>query len=368
MEVGTMASLQDLRSRGQSVWLDYLDRRLLADDGLRRLVEVGVQGVTTNPTIFHEAIATSEAYDDAIRDLLQADPNIEPAQLYEWLTVQDVQVAADQLSAVYEASKGHDGYVSLEVSPHLANDTVATVQAAHHLWKTVHRPNLMIKVPATAAGIPAIEALIAEGINVNATLLFSIARYEAVVRAYLRGTERCERPAEVASVASVFVSRVDTAVDRQLDALKAPTADALRGRSAVASARLVYQRFLDMFSQSLAGGAHLQRPLWASTGTKDRRYSDVKYVESLIGRDTVTTLPRETLDAFLHHGEARNSLTEDVERAQHDLLALQELGIDLVAVTDALERDGVAKFAKSYADTLVALHDRCSTVTRRFAG
>ena len=363
-----MASLQELSSRGQSAWLDYLDRRLLADDGLGRLVEVGIRGVTTNPTIFHGAIATSEAYDDAIRDLLQADPNIEPAKLYEWLTVQDVQAAADQLGPVYEASEGGDGYVSLEVSPHLADDTVATIQAARHLWKTVHRPNLMIKVPATPAGIPAIEVLIAENINVNATLLFSVSRYEAVVRAYLRGAQRCERPADVASVASVFVSRVDTAIDKQLDALKQPAADALRGHGAVAGAKLVYQRFLDMFSQSIAGGAQVQRPLWASTGTKDKRYPDVKYVETLIGRNTVTTLPRDTLDAFLHHGEVRDSLTEDVERAQHDLLAVQKLGVDLVAVTDTLEREGVAKFAQSYDETLLALHDKCRTVTRRYAG
>lgn len=363
-----MATLSDLFRRGQSAWLDYLDRRLLADDGLQRLTEVGVRGVTTNPTIFHEALTTSSAYDDAICDLLQADPGMEPAKLYEWLTVQDVQLAADQLRSVYETSEGEDGYVSLEVSPHLANDTVETIQAARHLLKTVHRQNLMIKVPTTPAGIPAIEALIAEGINVNATLLFSVTRYEAVVRAYLRGVERCEQSAGIASVASVFVSRVDTAVDKQLDALKNPAAEALRGRIAAAGAKLVYQRFLDMFAQSLASGVRVQRPLWASTGTKDRRYSDVKYVEALIGRHTVTTLPRTTLDAFLHHGEVRESLTEDVERAQHDLLAVQELGVDLVAVTDALERDGVAKFARSYEETLAALPAKCTAVTRRYAG
>lgn len=363
-----MASLQELYARGQSAWLDYLDRRLLGDDGLLRLVEVGVRGVTTNPTIFHEAITESDAYDDAIRDLLQGDPNIEPARLYEWLTVQDVQVAADQLAGVYESSEGRDGYVSLEVSPHLANNTIKTIEAARHLWRTVHRSNLMIKVPATAAGIRAIEELIAEGVNVNATLLFAVARYEAVVRAYLRGVERCKHPGKIASVASVFVSRVDTAVDRQLDAVKSTSAAGLRGRIACAGAKLVYQRFLEMFPSSLVGGARAQRPLWASTGTKDKRYPDVKYVEALIGRNTVATLPRNTIDAFLHHGEVRDSLVEDVERAQDDLRALQALGIDLVAVTDTLEREGVAKFAKSYDETLAALHDKCGMVTRRYAG
>jgi len=363
-----MATLTELHRRGQSVWLDYLDRRLLADEGLSRLTESGVRGVTTNPAIFNEALTGSHAYDDAICDLLQADPAMEPAKLYEWLTVQDVQLAADQLKGVYEASSGEEGYVSLEVSPHLADETVATIEAARHLWKTVHRPNLMVKVPATAAGIPAIEALIAEGINVNATLLFSVARYEAVVRAYLRGIERCAQPVRVASVASVFVSRVDTSIDRLLDALKTPAASALRGRIATASAKLIYQRFLDMFAQPLAGGGRVQRPLWASTGTKDKRYSDVKYVEALIGPHTVTTLPRATLDAYLHHGEVRGSLIEDIERAQRDLLAVQDLGIDLVAATDALEREGVEKFARAYEATLAALPQKCGAVTRHYAG
>jgi transaldolase len=363
-----MASLIDLYSRGQSVWFDYIDRRLLADGGFKRLTEIGVRGVTSNPTIFHQAISASDAYDGAIRDLIQADPEIDAARLYEWLTVQDVQLAADQLRHVFDTSQGADGYVSLEVSPHLADDTDGTVSAARHLWKTVRRPNVMIKVPATPAGIPALERLIAEGINVNATLLFSVARYEEVARAYLRGLDRCSRPAAVASVASVFVSRIDTKVDRVLERVDQSGTHALRGRIAIANSKMVYQRFRALFGQPLPGGRRLQRPLWASTGTKNPKYSDVLYVEELIGPDTVSTVPQETLNAFLHHGTARASLEADTARAEQDLAALRALGVDFDGLAAELEREGVAKFTDSYEETLRVLRERRSAVAKRYAG
>jgi transaldolase len=358
----------ELYTRGQSAWLDYIDRRLLTDGSLKRLTEIGVRGVTSNPTIFHQAISASDAYDSAIRDLIQADPDIDAARLYEWLTVQDVQLAADQLRHVHDTSQGVDGYVSLEVSPHLSDDTDGTVSAARHLWNTVRRPNLMIKVPATRAGIPAIERLIADGINVNATLLFSVARYEEVARAYLRGLDRCPRPTAVASVASLFVSRIDTKVDRVLERSGEPDALALRGRIAIANSKMVYQRFRALFSQPLPGGRRPQRPLWASTGTKNPQYSDVLYADELIGPDTVTTLPQETLDAFLDHGTVRASLQADTARAERDLAVLRALGVDLDEINAELEREGVTKFAVSYDETLAALRERRSTVAQRYAG
>jgi transaldolase len=226
----------------------------------------------------------------------------------------------------------------------------------------------MIKVPATRAGIPAIERLIAEGISVNATLLFSVARYEEVARAYLRGLDRCPRPAAVASVASVFVSRIDAKVDRVLERMGQSGARALRGRIAIANSKMVYQRFRALFGQPLPGGRRPQRPLWASTGTKNPQYSDVLYVEELIGPGTVSTLPQETLDAFLHHGTARASLQADMARAEHDLAALRALGVDLDELTAELEREGVTKFTVSYDETLSALRERRSTVTQRYAG
>jgi transaldolase len=358
-----MSKLMTLYSSyGQSPWLDYIDRNLLVNGGLRELVSAGVRGVTSNPTIFHKAISEGRLYDDTIRDLIQADAQVDAQTLYQWLTVQDVQMAADILAELYRSSDRADGFVSLEVSPHLAHDTEGTVEAARHLWKMVDRPNLMIKVPATRAGIPAVETLIGEGINVNVTLLFATARYEEVMESYLRGLARNPDPHSVASVASFFVSRVDGMVDDALAELDSPEAASLRGRIAIANARLAYSSFKERFSgpdfeQQRRRGARVQRPLWASTSTKNPDYRDVLYVESLIGPDTVNTVPPATLDAFQGHGEMRAMLEQDGGQAEKDLQALAELGIDLAQVTEELERDGVAKFADSY-DALLALLDQ----------
>ena len=367
-----MAEISELFRHGQSPWLDYLGRSLIVDGGLKRLINAGLRGVTSNPTIFYKAIAASDDYDDTIRDLLQADHDIAAAVLYRWLTVQDTQAAADMLRGVYDSSNGVDGYVSLEVSPHLAYDTEGTVEAARHLWQAVARPNLMIKVPATREGLPAIERLIAGGINVNATLLFSVSRYQAVAEAYLRGLALNPEPGRVASVASFFVSRIDTKVDKLLDEIGTPQALRLRGRIAVASAKAAYSRFkvlslTEAFARQQARGARLQRPLWASTGTKNPQYSDVLYVEGLIGANTVTTLPPYTLDMFVQHGEVRDSLETDEEAAYRELAELRAVGVDLDGVALELEQEGVAAFADSHDRLIKALHEKRYVVAQAYA-
>lgn len=367
-----MASILDLYKHGQSLWLDYIDRNLLTRGGLERLIAAGVRGVTTNPTIFHKAITSTADYDDTIRDLLQADPQIDVATLYEWLTVEDVQMGVDILRPVYDESAGVDGYVSLEVSPHLAYDTAGTIEAARHLWKAVHRPNLMIKVPATREGLPAIERLIAEGVNVNVTLLFSVLRYQEVAQSYLRGLAQNPEPRKVASVASFFVSRVDTKVDRVLDLIGKPEAPALKGRIGIANCKMAYRLFRKVLNEEPFGrqrerGARAQRLLWASTSTKDPRYSDVLYVEGLVGADTVNTVPAETLDAFLYHGEVRASLEQDIEVAERDLEALKALGISIEEIARELEEEGVAKFAASYDQLIAALKEKRAAVAKDYA-
>lgn len=357
---------------GQSIWLDYIDRNLVTNGGLRDLIAEGVRGVTSNPTIFHQAIADSDLYDDSIKDLIQADAQIDALTLYQWLTIEDVQMAADLLLNLYRNSSGGDGYVSLEVSPHLADDSEGTVEAARHLWKMGDRPNLMVKVPATRAGLPAIETLIAEGINVNVTLLFSVARYREVMQAYIRGLARNPQPQSVASVASFFISRIDNIVDAELERLDSPQAASLKGHIAIASARLAYRSFRDIFSgedfeAQRRRGARVQRPLWASTSTKDPAYRDVMYVESLIGPDTVNTVPPATLDAFQAHGELRATLDEHPALAERELEALDTAGVDLAAIADQLEREGVAKFAESYDALLALLERKRFDVTREFA-
>src|SRR5262245_21263333 len=304
-----MNALKELAGQGQSIWLDYIRRNMLRSGELKRLVdEDGIRGVTSNPTIFEKAIAGSTDYDDALRALLAKDSTTEVGKLYEPLAIEDIQAATDVLRSVYDSTGGDDGYVSLEVSPHLANDTQATIGEAKRLRGLVNRPNLMIKVPATPAGIPAIEELIADGLNINITLMFSMRHYEAVAGAYLRGLERCANPAQVASVASFFVSRVDTMVDKALETLGSERAQSLLGKIAIANSKMVYNRFLQIFhgegfARLRSRGARVQRPLWASTGTKNPKYSDVLYVENLIGAETVNTLPPETLNAFREHGK-----------------------------------------------------------------
>ena len=353
------ATLHD--SYGQSLWLDYIDRDLLVNGQLRRLIEAGIRGVTSNPTIFQHAISEGRLYDDSIRAVLEADPDADAQQLYQALTVEDVQMAADQLLPLYRQSAGGDGYVSLEVSPRLADDSAGTVDAARQLWRAVDRPNLMVKVPATRAGLPAITTLIGEGINVNVTLLFSNSRYSEVMDAYISGLAKHPDPGTVASVASFFVSRVDGRVDAALARHDSPEAAALRGRVAIANATLAYSRFRERFASDdflalQARGARVQRPLWASTSTKNPEYRDVLYLESLIGRNTVNTVPPATLEAFEDHGELRSALEGEQggAEAEQALASLSRLGIDLSQVTDELERDGVAKFADSY-DALLEL-------------
>ncbi len=364
-----MARLIELLDHGQSPWLDFISRDLLDSGGFRELVETGIRGATSNPTIFYQAVSATTAYDQDILDLLQADPQTSAPTLYDWLTIKDIRMAADVLRPVYDSSRGDDGYVSLEVSPHLAYDTEDTIEAARHLWTEVDRPNLMIKVPATEAGIPAIEQLIAEGINVNATLLFSVDRYVEVAEAYVRGIARQEEPRRVASVASFFVSRVDAKVDPKLEAIGTPEALALRGKIAIANAKMAYRKFKEIFhgehfAAQRRRNARVQRPLWASTGTKNPAYSDVLYVESLIGPETVVTIPTTTLDAFLAHGEALPTLEAKWEEAERALATLKTLGIDLDEITSELEREGVSAFIESYDRLIELLNQKRFELTR----
>jgi transaldolase len=362
-----MASISELKEMGQSMWLDSIDRRLLVGDGLMLLIRMGISGVTSNPTIFQQAMEASDAYDDPIRDLLQMNPDMDAEAIYEWLTVRDVQMAADQLHPVYEQSNGGDGYVCLEVSPHLAYDTEASMAAARRLWRSVNRPNLMIKVPATQESLPAVEQLTAEGINVNVTLLFSVERYEAVAEAYLRGLARCATAENVASVASFFLSRIDSKADPILEQIAKPEALALRGRIAVAQARLAYQRYQTVMQPSFAhirGKRRPQRLLWASTSVKNPAYPDVLYINNLIGFDTVTTVPQETLHAFIHHGTIRASLEDEVELAKRDMNALMGLGVNIETIARELEDEGVIKFAFSYDSALATLRKKRLVVTQ----
>lgn len=368
-----MSRTHELLKHGQSLWLDYIDRGLLVRDGLKHLIGAGIRGVTSNPTIFNKAITGSRDYDESIRELIEADHLIDGKGLYHWLTLQDAQMAADQLLCVYQSSKGLDGYISLEVAPDLAYDTAATINAARHLWREVNRPNLMIKVPSTEPGLPAMEQLIAEGINVNATLLFSVKRYREVAHAYLRGLARAGHPERVASVASFFVSRVDTKVDKALAGIDTTRAIALQGRIAVANAQMAYQTYLELLKSSewkalAQRGARMQRTLWASTGTKNPNYSKLLYVEQLIGQDTVNTVPPETFDIFMTRGEVRETLTQNVDVARRQLRELSELGIDLEEITRQLEKEGVDSFADSYFSLIEGLKQKCAEVTKTFAG
>ncbi len=360
-----MNPLKALAEQGQSIWLDYIRRNLIRSGELKRLVEEdGIRGVTSNPTIFEKAIAGSTDYDAALRAMLAESQDAEVGKLYEPLAIEDIQAAADVLRAVYDATQGDDGYVSLEVSPHLAGDTEKTISEAKRLKAAVNRPNLMVKVPATAAGIPAIERLIAEGVNINVTLMFSMSHYEAVARAYIKGLERCADPSKVASVASFFVSRVDTMVDKALEAIGTDDAKSLAGKIAIANSKVVYRRFLEIFhGEGFAAlrqrGARVQRPLWASTGTKNPAYSDVLYVENLIGSETVNTLPPDTINAFREHGKIPGAtVKEGLAEADGALARLASLGIDLDAVTEKLQEDGVAAFAASFDQLMAALEKK----------
>ncbi|MBZ5702557.1 MAG: transaldolase [Acidobacteriia bacterium] len=353
-------TLQELRKLGQSIWLDFIRRTLVTSGELQQLVDAGLRGMTSNPTIFEKAIAGSSDYDEALRKALAADPVIDTVTLYERLAIEDIQMAAGVLRPVYDSTSGADGFVSFEVAPDLAYNTQVTLSEARRLWKVIARPNLMIKVPATREGIVAVETLIAEGINVNVTLMFSLAHYEAVAQAYIRGIEKNKNPQGVASVASFFVSRVDTMVDKELERNGSPDALALRGKAAIANSRIVYHRFQELFESPRfkklqERGAQVQRPLWASTGTKNPVYSDVLYVDELIGPHTVNTLPPATLEAFRDHGAVKLTLTGRLEEARQVLAGLPKAGIDLAAITETLQSQGVTLFADSYKQLLTAL-------------
>ncbi len=349
-----MNHLRELEEYGQAIWLDYIRRNLITSGELKRLVEEdGLSGITSNPTIFEKAISGSSDYDDAIREFLGRDPEIGPSALFESLSIQDIQMAADVLRPVFDRTNGADGFVSLELLPNLAYDTEGSIAEAHRLWKAVDRPNIMLKVPDTLQGLGAIEELTASSINVNITLMFALDDYEPVADAYLRGLERCQDPRRVASVASFFLSRIDTQVDRALEAIGTQEALALRGKIAIACAKIVYRLFREKFSgerweRLSRRGARAQRVLWASTSTKNPAYSDVYYVENLIGSDTINTLPPATLNAFKDHGRAQLTITRNVEEAEAALKMLNRLGVDLKAVTDKLHEEGIRAFEESY--------------------
>jgi transaldolase len=353
-------SLLALHAAGQSIWLDFIDRTMLQNGELARRIETeALTGMTSNPTIFEKALAQGTAYDAQLRD---AAGDRTAWQLFELIETDDVRSACDIFRRAYDASGGGDGFVSIEVSPGAANDAQATIEEAHRLWATVNRPNVMIKVPGTAAGEEALRRLIADGVNVNVTLLFAVEEHARIIEAYLGGLEdRVRAGADIshlASVASFFVSRVDTEVDKRLATIGTPEARALLGGAAVANAKLAYALFRERFAGPrwaalAARGARLQRPLWASTGTKNPAYSDVKYVDALIGPDTVNTLPPATLEAFRDHGTVAGTVDANLAGARAMLAALAKAGVDLRAVTDQLLVEGLASFQKSF-DTLIA--------------
>jgi transaldolase len=366
--------LRDLEGAGQAAWLDYVHRKILEDGELQRLIdEDAVKGLTSNPSIFEKAIGEGDAYDDRIRALAKPGEPVEA--LYERIAITDIQGAADIFRHTYDRLYGRDGYVSLEVSPALANDTEGTIADARRLWTAVGRPNLMIKVPGTAAGVPAIRQLLGEGININVTLLFGVDAYLDVAEAHMAGLETYKAHggdvSRVHSVASFFVSRIDTKIDGEIDArLKAGATGQeaerltrLRGKIAIANAKRAYQRYLELIDgprwKPLAeAGAAPQRILWASTGVKDPTYPDTLYVASLIGADTVDTMPPKTMDAFRDHGQVAATLTADVPLAEHDLAEAQGLGLDLDGVTRDLVVDGVKQFFDAFDALLKAVAEK----------
>lgn len=368
--------LKSLHDAGQSLWLDYIDRPMLHNGELERRIRDDVlTGMTSNPAIFEKAIAQGAAYDAQIRSLQSR--GLDALGVYEQLSLLDVQQAADEFRRVFDATRGQDGFVSLEVNPHHANDTAATVAEGRRLWAALGRPNVFIKVPGTRAGLAAIRQLISEGISINVTLLFGLPRYREVIDAYLDGLEA--RLAQggsiegVASVASFFISRIDALVDPQLDRLaeaggaRAGQARALRGQVAIASARMAYQMYRhvfahDRFVRLKARGAQVQRLLWASTSTKDKAYSDVKYVEALIGPETIDTMPMETVLAYRDHGDPAARLTDELDRARETLEALPGLGIDIDRVTQQLEDEGVEKFNQPFDKLIQSLRSKLAAM------
>jgi transaldolase len=350
--------LHRLAEYGQSVWIDFLSRNMLRNGELeRRMRDDAVVGVTSNPTIFQKAISSGGAYDEQLRAVLEEERD--PKEIFLRLAIRDVEDALDLLRPVWDQGSGQDGYVSLEVDPNLASDTARTIEEAQRLHETIDRPNLFVKIPATKAGLPAIEEMIARGRSINVTLIFSLERYAEVAEAYIRGLERLVEaggdPGTVASVASFFVSRVDTETDRRLDEIGGH--DELKGKLAIANAKLAYQRYKEIFAgdrwEALSSrGATTQRCLWASTSTKNPAYRDVMYVEELIGPRTVNTMPDEAIEAFQDHGEVAPTLEQGVDEAKRVFEQIEQAGVDYDDVTETLEREGVEKFADSFADLL----------------
>ena len=364
-----MGMLNDLEGHGQAVWLDFVDRKFLEAGGLQKLVdEDGLTGVTSNPSIFEKAMGHGEAYDSTLAKFDEENPGAATIDRYEHLAIQDIKAAADTLKPVYDKLDAKDGYVSLEVSPYLAMKGPETAEEAARLWQAVDRPNLMIKIPGTDDGVRAIRDTIAKGINVNVTLLFSIAAYKKVAMAYVEGLE--ERVAKdlpidrIASVASFFVSRIDSKIDDKIDAgVGGEEAKALKGKVAIANAKLAYawyEEFVasDRWQKLAAKGAQPQRLLWASTGTKNPDYPDTLYVDTLIGADTVNTMPPKTMDAFRDHGTVAPTLAADVDDARRVLAETERLGLDLDGVTRELVEEGVASFSKSFDDLLAVIEKK----------
>jgi transaldolase len=370
--------LRKLEAFGQSIWMDFIRRGMISSGQLQQLIEEdGLSGVTSNPSIFEKAIADSHDYDHAIRALALEGKTAD--QIYAALTVDDIQRAADLFRPTYDRLDGADGFVSLEVSPHLAHDTARTIADARRLWTVVARPNVMIKVPATMEGLPAIQQLLGEGINVNITLLFGLPRFRLVAEAYIAGLETLAVQGKslqsVASVASFFLSRIDVLLDPTLEKLKttdqakADFADTVHGQVAIFSAQAAYQMYKDMFESERIGklkvqGARTQRLLWASTSTKNPAYSDLKYVEALIGPDTIDTIPLETLAAYRDHGKPTSRLTNDAVKASETLRRLGEVGIDLDAATQQLEDEGLHKFAKAFDLLMNTLEEKRTAAVR----
>jgi len=365
-----MNPVRQLTELGQSIWLDYIRRDLITSGQLQQLIEEdGVSGITSNPTIFAKALAEEAVYDSAIRKILDDNSDLATPQLFERIQIEDLQMAADVLRPLYERTGGSDGFVSIEVSPHLAYDTERSIAEARRLWADVNRKNLMVKIPATPEGIPAIEELLAEGININITLMFSVSQYEQVAEAYLRAMKRNFNPGAITSVASFFVSRVDTAVDRALEEIGTPKALALRGKTGIANSQLAYRRFRQIFfgpdfAELKSRGVRIQKPLWASTSTKNKAYSDIMYVERLIAPDTINSIPPETIAAFRDHGRARIALSEDPTEAGDIVGRLLDLDIRLTSIGWELTSEGVEKFIASYNQVVDALDKKRSALTR----
>lgn len=361
-----MTKLNELAKLGQSVWLDFISRKLLTTGELKEYILRGLRGMTSNPTIFDKAISQSNDYDDQIKQIIKQKLSIE--DIYEQLAISDISIAADEMKSVYDSTNGLDGYVSLEVNPFLANNTKDTIDQALRLFKTLGRPNVMIKIPGTPEGIPAITEVLGAGVNVNVTLIFSVESYKNVVEAFLSGLEKFDKAggdiSKLASVASFFVSRVDTAVDKELEIKKNKE---LIGKIAIANSKVAFEYSNEIFSSQRwklleAKGARVQRLLWASTGTKNPNFKDTIYVDELIGKDTVNTMPPATIDAFVDHGIVKETLSEGIDESKSQINKLKDLGISLDGITNKLLADGVKSFSDSFTSLLKSLEQKVEKI------